>query len=225
VIPLYRSEIAFKLEHDSDALLDRLQAAGVNELLTVGRQPVTPPVQDEPQPGKQPVSAPEEPQATGRSKALGMFLGLVFLVLAIMVINGFLKSGIKQAVRSSAPPVEFIVPTGYKGPVWVIEDRGAGSPLAIQDGRYQLKIPPSGVLRLASVQPCEVHSSRTARYEDGTPLGVGAGSGSGASGITFYSGGKMVRVGGGPTRTLFFYFVGAEKEAQAFFAKPDPPRD
>ncbi len=225
VIPLYRSEIEFKLEHGAYALTERLEQSGVNELLDVDRKPIIPVELDMADSAKQPASAPEQSQTTGCSGTLGIIVGVILLVLILGGVRAMIKSGIKQAIISSAPTVEIVVPPGFTGPVWIIEDPMAESLTALEDGRYQVEIPENGVLRVRSAQSFDptVSRSLTARYEDGTPLPGPYDAVPAGDTIALRPLGGTITVGGGPMRRKFLFYVGTESEAQASSAKPGQP--
>src|SRR5262245_55201624 len=62
-----------------------------------------------------------------------------------------------------------IVPNGFTGIVWLIEDSQSKEIPKVQ-GRYRIVIPANGVLRVKSLHPLRQWHEFSARYEDGTPI-------------------------------------------------------
>ncbi len=84
----------------------------------------------------------------------------VLLVIAVAAATGCSGSG---------RPIEYIVPDGHRGRVWVLYDPAAPE-LPVVDGRYRATFPADGVLRVGSMRPFGQWHETTARYTDGTPL-------------------------------------------------------
>jgi hypothetical protein len=111
------------------------------------------------------------------------------------------------------PPIHFIVPTGYRGPIWVIEDRVNCQPLAISERGYIMRIPGSGVLKVRSLVPFTRWHSLTAAFSDGAPLATDYGLRDNQLGL---------RCGGyvnAPRADYLSYFVGDGLAAREFFSE------
>jgi anti-anti-sigma factor len=179
---------------------------------------------------------PEKSQATGRARSVATTLGLFLLVILIVGVSVIIRQLVKDPISLSAPAVEIVVPTGFSGPVWIVEDTKAGSPLALVDGRYRAKIPESGILRVSSATPFEQHETQTARYEDGSDLPLYNGSEVAADVVALRrGGGKILKIRGGqfrggrivrsekdPPRSYYPYYVGTGEEARNFLRRPGP---
>jgi hypothetical protein len=105
--------------------------------------------------------------------------------------------------------VEIVVPSGFTGRVWVIADPDAMD-IPLVNGRYQVVIPPDGILRVSSLEPFEQWHQSFARFDDGTILADG------------YTGGPaIVALWGGASAVIqredrevawMEYFVGTEEQ-------------
>jgi hypothetical protein len=82
------------------------------------------------------------------------------VALCVLITAGCSRSG---------RPIEYVVPDGYKGRLWVLFDPAA-SELPVIDGRYQVLFPPDGLLRVGSMRPFERWHESKARYVSGSPL-------------------------------------------------------
>src|SRR4051812_15898016 len=69
----------------------------------------------------------------------------------------------------SGPPVEFVVPKGFTGPVWIVLDPD-GQDIPLVGDRYQVVIPADGVLRVRTFQPFDRWHQSFAKYDDGSVL-------------------------------------------------------
>ena len=78
----------------------------------------------------------------------------------------FLTTGCKQ----SGHPVHFILPNGYKGTFKLVIDKKNGVEYKIQNGRYVIRIPKSGILKVKNFDPFYMWHKETASYEDGIPI-------------------------------------------------------
>jgi hypothetical protein len=77
---------------------------------------------------------------------------------------------------SSGPPVDFILPDGFRGIFVIIPDSEA-DPMTFRDGRYVVHIPESGILFVANVEPFNKWHTQTAYYSSGIQLPIGIISG------------------------------------------------
>lgn len=56
-------------------------------------------------------------------------------------------------LNRSGPPIEFVIPVGFQGPIEVVRDRSHGDELTYEHGRYVITVPASGVVRLRVEPP------------------------------------------------------------------------
>ena len=68
------------------------------------------------------------------------------------------------------PPIEFIVPSDFRGKIEVIRDRNKGEDLKFEQGRCVFVIPPSGVIRVKEAYPFHRWHSESCRDEDGKKM-------------------------------------------------------
>jgi hypothetical protein len=135
------------------------------------------------------------------------------LILLLLISAGCDQSG---------APVEFIVPNGFSGPVWVVEDAQRGRPIPKVGSRYRIEVPENGVVRVSSTQPLRQWHSESARYTDGTPLPVEHGADVPELAVAL-RGGYGVGLSGSPTASFLAFFVGTKAQGQKFFESPTPP--
>ncbi len=84
----------------------------------------------------------------------------ILLLMAVLAPAGCYRSG---------RLVEFVVPKGHVGPVWILHEPDAPD-LPVVDGRYQVRFPDGGVLRVRSMSPFDRFKVVSTRYDDGSPL-------------------------------------------------------
>lgn len=115
-------------------------------------------------------------------------------------------------------PVEIVVPAGFSGPIWIVEDAQDGKPVPKEAGRYRVEVPRSGVLRVASLQPFAQWHTESARYSDGTALSCDNGEGLPADAVALRSGGGVAASsGGGRNWKYIVCYVGTVAQARKFF--------
>jgi hypothetical protein len=115
--------------------------------------------------------------------------------------------------NTSGPPVEFEISNGFVGHIWLIED-GAASEVPLEDGKYLVRVPANGVLRVRNFQPFAQWHSQTVRYADGTNIPIKrAGSTHPAKQITFQDCGIGLRQRNGREITRAHYVVASESHA------------
>ena len=72
---------------------------------------------------------------------------------------------------NSSPPVHFICPNGFRGPIELILDPAEGTQPVLREGVYSFVIPDDGVLRLTSFAPFQSGwHTQTAAFADGTSI-------------------------------------------------------
>ena len=86
----------------------------------------------------------------------------VLAVVCVTTVMGCSESG---------RPIEYVIPDGYRGKVWVLLDPNAPN-LPVIGGRYQVEFPAQGLLRVRSMQPFERWHGSSARFAGGTGLAV-----------------------------------------------------
>lgn len=128
----------------------------------------------------------------------------------------------------SGRPIEFVVPKGHTGPVWVRHDPAAPD-LPVVNGRYQVIFSSDGVCRVPHMRPFEQWHETSARYDDGTPLPASLLSGSSHSDVAPGTVGMWAGPGGSTwpdKRDYIMWVVGTEQEYQTFVqGKTAPPSD
>ena len=117
-------------------------------------------------------------------------------------------------------PIHYVVPEGYRGPFWVIQDSSAPALPSVGDRWIKITVPPNGILLASSLSPLDTWHESTA------VLGANATGADLEVGKTIVSPG-MVGVWLGPHghvepggREFRSFFVGTEAEFVAF----DPKR-
>ena len=115
---------------------------------------------------------------------------------------------------SRGRPVHYVVPDGYRGPFWVVQDPGAPSLPSVGGGWIQVSVPTNRVLLVSSLSPLDAWHESTAvigSTNTGADLEVGKTIVSpGMVGIWI---GQRGRVGQQEYRS---FFVGTEAEFIAF---------
>jgi hypothetical protein len=66
--------------------------------------------------------------------------------------------------------IEFVLPNGFRGPIWIVEDPNVDNTMEYSNGRYIAQIPRNGVLRLSSTRAFKRLHSMTAKFENGKTL-------------------------------------------------------
>jgi hypothetical protein len=152
-------------------------------------------------------------------------LGLLGIPLSGILI--FLWPQLEQAMTPTPPVAEMVLPTGFTGPVWIVYDAQVGEASALVDGRYQLRIPADGTLRLSSLEPLMDGTLQSACYEDGTRLPYYGEAEFAGDTVALRRGGMIIKRPSGPTINrsemrpqAYFFYVGRGEEASEFFQGP-----
>jgi hypothetical protein len=137
-------------------------------------------------------------------RLLGLMLGLLCLA---------------GCSERSGPPVELILPNGFTGTVWLVQDP-AGQEIPLVDGGYRITVPAAGVLRFRSLPPVEQWDTFSARYGDGTPIPWDYASFAGAQpdAVAVRAGMGGVMKLGGRDVYCYFFFVGTAKQQAEMLA-------
>jgi hypothetical protein len=90
-----------------------------------------------------------------------------WIAVALMLLAVILPFGMIAYHNRSGPPVEIVVTSGFKGPIWIVEDPQAGGVIPKVEGKYRVNIPKSGVLRVKTTDMFTKWHSETWRYADG----------------------------------------------------------
>jgi hypothetical protein len=139
--------------------------------------------------------------------------------LLSLLLPSFLSAGCDR----SGPAVEIIVPTGFTGPVWVVEDPQGGIPIPKVGGCYRVEIPESGILKVSSTAPFRRWHSESARYADGTTLARADEAEPPDGAVALRDGGSVLSSRGGREVRFLSYYVGTKKAAKAFLEMPTLP--
>ena len=70
--------------------------------------------------------------------------------------------------NKSGPPVEIVLPDGYTGPVYLIEDKANGTEIRLANGRYLVEMPGNCRLRVKTLEPFQHWHPEALRYANGT---------------------------------------------------------
>ncbi len=110
------------------------------------------------------------------------------------------------------PSVEIVVPKGFTGSVWIMQDPG-GQDIPLVNSRYQVVIPGDGVLRVRSLGPFEQWHESSARFDDGSPLPEAYNVPAGGPDVVALRGGdSAVTQRDGKDVRWMSYFVGTLKQ-------------
>jgi hypothetical protein len=80
--------------------------------------------------------------------------------------------------------VEIVLPDGYTGPVYLIEDETNGEDIPMMGGKYVVLVPTSGRMRVKSFAPFQRWHEETVRYARGTPIPSASSSNPDPSAVT-----------------------------------------
>jgi hypothetical protein len=131
---------------------------------------------------------------------------------ALLVTNFIVLMG---GCDRSGPPIDIIVPQGFTGPVWIVENPASGTVIPLIRGRYRVVVPPNGVVRVASLKPFEQWHALTVQYPDGTFIPTDTAADPAPDVVALWSGG----CGEG----VLNYYVGTRGAAKSFLETPPPP--
>jgi hypothetical protein len=110
----------------------------------------------------------------------------------------------------SGSPIHFIIPNGFNGKVEIIHDAENGMTLTNRAGTLVCAIPPTGQLRVKSLQPFQSWHSETASYENESKLLPASNS----NGISFFAlGTYAISSTSGSNAQGVIYFVGTKADA------------
>ncbi len=135
-----------------------------------------------------------------------------FLLLLFLLVAGCSRSG---------HPVEIIVPTGFTGPIWIVEDAQKGKPIPLVGGRYRVEVPEGGVLTVSSTDLFQQWHSESARFADGTTIPVKSDPPDDA--VVLRGGGYTQLSRDGREFRFLAYYVGTKEAAKPFLEEPSPP--
>jgi hypothetical protein len=125
--------------------------------------------------------------------------------------------------KQSGLPVRIVVPAGFSGPVWIVEDARSEKKIPERDGAYRVELPASGVLRVSSLQPFRQWHLQSASYADGSPLPC-AGVQAVPDHAVALRGGQNTVVSRGARSLIYIgYYVGTEAQARKFQEQADFP--
>ncbi len=147
-------------------------------------------------------------------KAKAIAAGLVIVLLALAAL-----------VWSDRPgrTVDMVVPNGFTGPIWIVLDP-SGQDIPLVNGRYEVVIPPNGLLRVQSFGPFERWHEDTYRYEDGAPLpNPVVESAANSETVALRGGGEVVASNGLKEFRWIEYYVGTAKQYHQYAERS--PRD
>lgn len=125
--------------------------------------------------------------------------------------------------KPSGPHVEFVIPVGFTGEIWVVEDATDGTPFTREGGRYVVHVPQNGVRKAASLDVLRQPHTLSARVSNGTVLLHDAGNII-PDDVTTLRGGGYTPPADGPRGAAFVSdFVGNKERARKFLDAPGRP--
>ncbi len=141
----------------------------------------------------------------------------LLLIAGLVALAGCGRGGSDPPIAT----VEFIVPTGFTGPVWVLTDPSAPD-IPNSNGTYRVNVPKGGLLRAKSIQPLQERHKPKASYDDGTPLPLGDEADLGQ--VAFRDGNPGILERGGLDFPYALYFVGTDEQFAKFLAGDSKPK-
>jgi hypothetical protein len=111
-------------------------------------------------------------------------------------------------------PIHFLIPTGFRGEIQIVEDKQSGAALTQDGDRLVVKVPTSGRVVVQSFQPFEREHRESAAFADGTaiPFPADAATEFPSNRLGFYGGGFSR--GGKYSQETLVYFVGTKQELE-----------
>lgn len=111
-------------------------------------------------------------------------------------------------------PIHFLVPTGFRGEIQIIEDKQTGAALIQENGRLVINVPASGRVVVRSFQPFEQEHRESASFADGTTIPFPAEFTTEVPRnlLGFYGGGFSR--GGKYSQETLVYFLGTQEELE-----------
>jgi hypothetical protein len=76
---------------------------------------------------------------------------------------------ITEHLSRPGPPVLFVVPSGFRGPIEVIKDRKQGEDLHFEHGMYRIAMPATGLVRLRDTSAFHRWHEEMCQDADGKP--------------------------------------------------------
>jgi hypothetical protein len=122
----------------------------------------------------------------------------------------------------SGPPVEIVVPDGFRGSFWIVLDPTAQD-IPVADGRHIAIIPANGVLRVRSFLPLARWHAESARYASGAPLPIAHPGDAMPDRVAVRGGNSAATVHEGKELQWMPYFVGTADQYAARAARDLPP--
>src|SRR5262245_49964972 len=132
-------------------------------------------------------------------------------------------SGICPGGAGSGPPVEIVLPDGYTGPVYLIEDEKDGTDIPLVNGRYLVEMPATCRMRVRSLGPFQRWHKQTLRYASGTGIPDAKLVPSSDPAQVMERMSNCGTCNGGPVHIEIF--VGTDKQVDDFIRGPRPPLD
>lgn len=119
--------------------------------------------------------------------------------------------------------IDIVVPVGFAGPFYIVEDREAGRSIERKDGRYEYVVPENRKLFVRTFDPFLQWHKLQVRFANGETLEYAEAS------LEGIGEGKKAVHGGGISsnsegRRTMIYFVGSRKDAEEFFSRIGPAR-
>jgi hypothetical protein len=131
---------------------------------------------------------------------------------------------LSAACDRSGPSIEIIVPERFTGPIWIVEDPQRGKAIPRVNGRFEVKVPSSGILTVSSIQPFQRWHSGTARYADGTALQRDGLDSPMDDAVALRAGGYAISSRHGREVRYLSYYVGSKMAAKGFLERSSPPQ-
>ncbi|HTU92238.1 MAG TPA: hypothetical protein VMF69_19300 [Gemmataceae bacterium] len=153
---------------------------------------------------------------------ISKYVGCIAAIL--MLIAVLVPFGTIAYYNRTGYPIVIVVPSGFRGPIWIVEDSQAEEIIPKVDGEYRVKVPQSGVLRVKSTDMFAVWHSETSRYSDGKILPHDGPIEVPDNVLCLRDGGYVAATRSGQELRFMAYYVGTRLEAKQFLETPsDPP--
>lgn len=114
----------------------------------------------------------------------------------------------------AGPSIHFVIPTGFRGEIQIVEDKNKGLVIPRDGGRLVVNVPPDGRVAVLSFQQFEGDHTESASYADGSsiPIPAEAPTEFPRDKVAFYNGGTLR--GGRYSQETVVYFVGTKQELE-----------
>ncbi len=78
---------------------------------------------------------------------------LAIVVTVLTALAGWIGFDNSEGKLSDGKPIEFVVPPGFQGSIYVIKDSKKGCELELDRDRYVFNVPPNGIILVKNTRP------------------------------------------------------------------------